>query len=474
MVAGKRAYALFLEEAVVTPNHAARLAEIDRAHLLHPIVEFRAHEKDGPFLILASGEGVHLETADGRRLIDAMSGLAHIAVGHGRTEIAEAAAAQMRKLASYHSFYGFSAEPPILLAERLAGLLPDDREIDHFIFTNGGSDANETAFRLARLYHALRGEPGRRKILSRTWGYHGITRAAGSATRIPAYHLFDEPDPLHVQTVAPYCLRCELGKTYPTCGLACADDVEATIRREGPETVAAIIVEPVIGTGGMIVPPPDYFARLQEICRAHDVLLILDEVITGFGRTGKWFALEHWDVHPDLLTLAKGITSGYVPLGAVGVKRRVYETVRDASPEGAPFMMGITSNNHPTACAAALANLDIIENEGLVENAAKIGPHLFGALKQALAGHPYVREIRHIGLAGAIEFGEEGTLAPVGGVPEAFSHAVADEAFERGMIARAIWENVGCAPPLCVTASEADEIVRILVESVEAATRALS
>jgi adenosylmethionine-8-amino-7-oxononanoate aminotransferase len=455
-------------------NDATHLAELDRSHLLHPIVEFRSHEKNGPPLIIRSGEGIHLETVDGRRLIDAMSGLAHVAVGHGRTAIAEAAAAQMKLLGSYHAFYGFSAESPIRLAERLAGLLPADCEIDRFLFTNGGSDANETAFRLARLYHALRDQPERRKILSRAWGYHGITRAAGSATRLPAYHLFDPPDPLHVQTAAPYCLRCEFGKTYPECALACADDVEAVIQREGPETIAAIIVEPVIGTGGIVVPPPDYFARLQEICRAHDVLLILDEVITGFGRTGKWFGLEHWDVRPDLLTLAKGITSGYVPLGAVGVNRRVYETVRDASPEGAPFMMGITSNNHPTACAAALANIDIIEQEGLVENAATVGPHLFGALKEALAGHPYVREIRHIGLIGAIEFGEPETLEPVGGEPEAFSHAVADQALERGMIARAVWENVACIPPLCVTRSEADEIARILTESIAAATSALS
>lgn len=441
------------------------LEDLDRAHLLHPITEFRVQEKKGP-RIVEGGKGIRIETADGRSLIDSLSGLWNIVVGHGRTEIADAVSEQMRRIAYYPSFWDFSNEPAIRLAERLTGRMPAGREIDRFLFTSGGSEANETNFRIARAYQAVKGRPERRKILSRSSSYHGITRGAGSATRIPAYHIYEEPDPLHVQAAAPYCFRCELGKTFPECALACAEDVEAVIAREGPETVAAVIVEPVIGTGGVVPPPAGYFARLQEICREHDILLILDEVITGFGRTGRWFGMEHWDIHPDLVSFAKGITSGYLPLGGVGLSRRVYETLRDETPRGIPFMVGFTYNNHPACCAAAHANLDIIEREGLVENSAAVGAYLLECLKAALGSHPLVGEIRGVGLCTGVEFVQPGTRDPVGGRPMAFTAAVAGACTERGMLARAMWEVIGISPPLCVTRSEVDEIVGILEASV--------
>jgi adenosylmethionine-8-amino-7-oxononanoate aminotransferase len=447
-----------------------KLEALDRAHVIHPITEFRTHERKGPRLV-CGGKGIRVETADGRSAIDGLSGLFNINVGHGRTEIADAVAEQMRRVAYYPAFWDYSTEPPIRLAERLTRLFPADREIDHFLFTSGGSDANETNFRLARLYHAVKGSPGRRKILSRSSSYHGITRAAGSATRLGAYHVFEEPDPLHVQTAAPYCFRCELDKSYPSCALACADDVERVIEREGPETVAAVIVEPVPGTGGVIPPPPDYFARLQEICRAHDVLLILDEVITGFGRTGRWFGMEHWGIRPDLVSFAKGITSGYLPLGGVGLSRRVYETIRDESPKGLPFMGGLTYNNHPAACAAALANLDIVEREGLVENSARVGAYLLEQLRERLGAHPFVGEIRGIGLLAAVEWVRPGSKEPVGGRPMSFPTAIASRAWERGLIVRALWECTALAPPLCTTRAEVDEIVDILAASSEEAAR---
>jgi adenosylmethionine-8-amino-7-oxononanoate aminotransferase len=209
------------------------LEELDRTYLMHPITEFRVHEKKGP-RVVTGGKGVRLEFADGRTLLDGFSGLFNINVGHGRTEIADAVATQMRQMAYYPSFWDFSNEPAIQLGERLSRLFPADRQLDRFLFTSGGSDANETNFRLARLYHAVKGQPGRQKILSRRFAYHGITRGAGSATTIPAYHIFAEPEPLHMATAAPYCFRCEYEKTYPSCALACAEDVEATIEREGP------------------------------------------------------------------------------------------------------------------------------------------------------------------------------------------------------------------------------------------------
>jgi adenosylmethionine-8-amino-7-oxononanoate aminotransferase len=226
-----------------------------------------------------------------------------------------------------------------------------------------------------------------------------------------------------------------------------------------------VIAEPVQGTGGILVPPPEYFGRLQEICDRHGVLLILDEVITGFGRTGRWFGMEHWDVRPDLVSYAKGITSGYLPLGGVAVRRGIYETIRDESPKGLPFMGGLTYNNHPASCAAALANLEIIEREGLVENSREVGAYLLESLRQATADLPIVAEIRGLGMLAALECTLPGTVDPVGSGPMVFPAAVATRCWEKGLIVRALWENVALSPPLCTTRSEVDEIVGILSES---------
>jgi adenosylmethionine-8-amino-7-oxononanoate aminotransferase len=449
-----------------------QLADLDRAHVLHPITDFRTHEQKGP-RILVGGKGVRLFTADGRTVIDGFSGLFNINVGHGRSEIQEAVARQMRELAYYPAFWDFSTRPAIELAERLTRLFPADRELDHFLFTTGGSDANETSFRIARQYQAVSGRPQRTRILSRHHAYHGITRAAGSATQLLVYHLFQPPEPLHVASAAPYCFRCDLGKTWPACGAACADDVEAVIEREG-DTVAAVIVEPVMGTGGVIPPPDDYFPKLEAICRRRDVLLILDEVITGFGRTGRWFGMQHWNVRPDLVTFAKGVTSGYLPLGGVGTSRRVYEALRDRSPQGFPFMGGLTYNNHPTCCAAALANLEIVEREGLVENAREVGAYLRESLREALGGHPFVADLRGIGMLAALECAAPGTKEPVAGKPMQFPARVAQAAWRRGLIARALWENVALAPPLVTTRSDVDEIVEILAASFAEATESFA
>jgi len=452
------------------------LVDLDRHHLIHPITEFRSHEARGA-RIVTGGEGIRIRTSTGETLIDGLSGLWNVNVGHGRVEIGEAVAEQMKRLAYYPSFWENATEPAVRLAARLAALTPEpqqaERKIDRFLFTSGGSEANETLFRLAHLYHAVQGRHARRKILSRTAAFHGITRGAGSATRLPAYHIFDEPDPLFVQVPAPYCFRCELGQHYPECALACADAVGQAIEREGPDTVAAVIAEPIQGTGGVIPPPSDYFERLQEVCRQHDVLLILDEVITGFGRTGRWFGMQHFGIEPDLVAFAKGITSGYLPLGAAGLSRRVYETIRDASPPGLPFMGGLTYNNHAACCAAAHANLDILEREGLVENSARQGAYLLERLREAFGNHPCAGEIRGLGLFTAIEWAKPGTREPAGAGPMAFPAAIARHALARGMIVRALWECIAVSPPLCVSRDEVDEIVDILVASVEAATREL-
>lgn len=449
------------------------LEDLDRAHLLHPITEFRTHEKKGP-RVLVGGEGIRLVTRDGRRVIDGFSGLFNINVGHGRSEIADAVAKQMRELAYYPSFWDFSTRPAIELAERLSALFPADRALSHMIFTSGGSDANETNFRFARLYQAVMGRPNRTKILSRRHGFHGVTRGAGSATRIGVYHVFAGTDAAHVDAAAPYCFRCEFDQSWPSCALACADDVAAVIEREGADTIAAVIVEPVMGTGGILPPPGDYFAKLQAICARHDILVIDDEVITGFGRTGRWFGMEHYGLVPDLVSFAKGLTSGYLPLGGAAMSDRVYEAIRDRSPQGLPFMGGLTYNNHPTCCAAALANLAIIEREGLVENARDTGAYLLACLREAFSDHPFVGDLRGLGLLAAIETTRPGTKEPVGGKPMQFPARVAQAAWERGLIVRALWENVALAPPLVATRTDVDEIVGILAASFAEASKAFA
>jgi L-2,4-diaminobutyrate transaminase len=436
-----------------------QILALDRAHVIHPISEFR-HDLSRDTKIIVGGQGVELTLADGRTVIDGFSGLFNINIGHGRKEIAEAVAAQMREVAYYPSFWDFGNEPAARLAERVTNLLPEDRGLRHFLFNNSGSEANEANFKIAKLYHSALGKPWKTKILSRRWSYHGATRSAGSATGIGAYHAMLEQDANHIFVSPPYCYRCEFKKTYPDCGLPCAADVEAVIEREGAETVAALIVEPVMGTGGILVPPPDYFAEIAEICRRHDVLLILDEVITGFGRTGRWFGMERWDIHPDLVSFAKGISSGYLPLSASVISDRVYDTLRDAMPEGIPFMFGLTYNNHPACCAAALANLDIVESEGLVENARDVGAYLLEQLQERFQNSPIAGEVRGVGMLAAIEVvRDRESKEPFPNIPD--SGWIANECFERGLIARALLQCVAFSPPLCATKGDIDRMLEI-------------
>jgi len=436
------------------------ILRLDRQHVLHPITELRKQEANGSN-IFVGGKGIELTTADGRTLIDGFSGLFNINVGHGRKEIADAVAAQMSKLAYYPSFWDFGNEPATLLAEKIVGLLPPDRNLKHVLFHSGGSEANEANFKFARLYHAVRGNPSKSKIVSRRWSFHGATRGAGTATGIVAYHLFVEQDASHAYFAMPYCYRCEFGKTHPDCGLACAHDLETVIEREGADTVAAVILEPVMGTGGMLVPPADYYGPIQEICKRHDVLLILDEVVTGFGRTGKWFGMEHWDIKPDLVSFAKGISSGYLPLSASAVSDHVYETIRDEMPEGVPMMFGLTYNNHPTCCAAGLANLAIVEREGLVENAAVVGDYLLKSLREAFSDSPIVGDIRGCGMLAAVEIVRDlKTKEPFPNFED--PHHIVEAAFKRGLIARALFQCVALAPPLISTKSDIDRMVGTL------------
>jgi 4-aminobutyrate--pyruvate transaminase len=432
------------------------LGRIDRECLIHPSTPLQAHQQAGP-LVFVRGKGVWLTSAEGREYIDGLSCLWNVNVGHGRTEIADAVFAQMRELEFVPVFFGMSHPPVIRLAERLSALSGQKRP--RIYFTTTGSEAVETAIKLSRYHWRLRGRPDKHKILFRTHAYHGVTLGALSANGLPAYReAFGPFVPGFVQVPAPHCYRCELGLTYPSCDLACARAVGEAIRREGPDTVAAMLAEPVQGTGGVITPPPEYFPLVAEICRAHEVLLVADEIITGFGRTGRTFAVDHWGVEPDLMTIAKGVSSGYLPLGAACLTPAVYAPFEAAN---VTLLHGFTYNGHPAACAAALKNLEILETERLVENAAAMGAYLHARLGE-LTDRPYVGQVRGLGLLAALELvADKATRRPferAQRVPE----RVRDAARGQGLLCRAIGEAICLAPPLVITRSEVDLLVAAL------------
>jgi putrescine---pyruvate transaminase len=436
----------------------------DLAYILHPATPLKSHSEEGP-KILVEGHGIYVKDLEGRQFIDGLAGLWNVNIGHGRTEIGAAMREQSDKLAFAPSFFGFSNLPAIALAKKLIDMTPP--RLTRVFYTSGGSESNESAFKIARYYFKLNGQPDRVKIISRHQAYHGMSMGALSATGITSHR--DMAGPLvpgfHF-IPAPHCYRCELGLTYPTCELACARALEQKIQEEGPETVAAFIGEPIMGAGGAIVPPPEYWPMIEAICRKYGVLLILDEVMTGFGRTGKRFALEHWDLQPDMLSLAKGISSGYVPLGASIITEEIYRDLLDKAPAGAPFPHGFTYNGHPVACVAALKNLDILDQEHLVEQAAEVGAYFQERLR-TFADYPLVGDVRGMGLLAGVELVRDKPskepFEPIGTA----GALVATKAFERGLICRAIADTVAFAPPLCITQSQVDDVLQIFAAALD-------
>jgi putrescine---pyruvate transaminase len=371
--------------------------QLDLDHLLHPLHHPSAHQQAK---IWVEGHGASITDSDGGTYIDGLSGLWCVNVGHGRAELADAARQQMATLAYCSSYVGSSNVPAIALAERLSALLYPS--INTFYFTSGGAEASESSFKTARFYWKARGRPDKIKVISRMKGYHGTTLAAMSATGLPAYWPMFEPRVPHfLQIESPYPYRFVSDDPAASPGVAAANLLEQAILREGPDTVAAFIAEPVQGAGGVIVPQDDYFARVRAICDAYDVLLIADEVITGFGRTGRWFGLEHYGIEPDIVQFAKGITSGYIPLGGIGVSDTIHQAI-DSVPPAQRWMHAYTYSGHPTSCAVALANIDILEREGLVERAATLGRRLLDGLR-TLAPLPDVGDVRGLGMMAAVE-----------------------------------------------------------------------
>jgi putrescine---pyruvate transaminase len=443
----------------VNATEVSRLYELDATHWMHSQGNLGGPPESIRQRVFESGQGVTLVDVEGRTYIDAMAGLWNVNVGYGRQVLAQAAADQMTSLA-YTSGYNASGNvPAINLAARLAELAPGDLNVT--FFASGGGEANDTAYKLARLYGRLRGEPQRVNIVSRLRDYHGLTWAATSATGIAAFHKdFGPLAPgfLHAPAPDPYHFQPAAGDTT-SAGVAYAEAVGRMIESAGPETVAAVIAEPVQGAGGVIVPPAQYFPRLREICDRYGILLIADEVITGFGRTGRWFAMEHWGVGPDLMIFAKGVTSGYLPLSGVMLTSRVYEVMKSY---GGALPHGFTYSGHATACAVALRNLDLIEDERLVERAATTGHYLLERL-ESLKKHSIVGDVRGLGLLAGIELvadsDSKSAFDPALGVARQVALAALDE----GLIVRPLTGDViALSPPLVISEAEVDAAVSIL------------
>jgi adenosylmethionine-8-amino-7-oxononanoate aminotransferase len=441
---------------------ADQLDRLDRAHLVHGFGSPAVAESEGT-LRLVRGRGVYVWDSQGRRYIDGLSSLWNVAVGHGRKEIAQAVAKQMRAIAFAPTLLGFSTEPAIRLAARIARLAP--KGLNHVMFTSGGSESNESVIRLVRLYWRLRGKPDKIGIVALRNAYHGTSSGAASLTGLATFHRFYEPPLPEVSRIPrPYCYRCELGKTYPACGLACADELEALIAREGADRIGAVIAEPVQGVGGVIVPPPGYFERLRAICDRHGLLLAVDEVITGFGRLGTPFGIQRSKVTPDLLVFAKAVTSGYQPLGGVVLHDRVYRTLVEAGPD---FVLhhGYTYSGHPVACAAALANLDVIENERLIAGVRRKAPY-FAKRLRSLEALPIVGEVRAVGLMGAVELVRDRATREPFPAEAKVAPRVRAAALKRGVILRAGQDLIAVCPPFVITKEQIDVVVRVLGEAI--------
>jgi putrescine aminotransferase len=442
------------------PTEASRLAELDRTHWLHPQGDLNAPPGAAPSLMFSRGRSSTLWDVEGRPYLDAMAGLWNVNVGYGRSELAEAAAEQMREL-PYASAYGdFANVPATLLAARLADLAPGDLNVTYF--ASGGGEANDTAYKLARLYWSVRGRPEKVQIVARMRGYHGLTYGATSATGLPMFWQGVGPlAPGFLHAPAPHPYRYD---GEGSAGEGYARALEQVILDAGPDTVAAVVAEPVQGAGGAIVPPADYFPRVREICDRHQVLLIADEVITGFGRTGRWFGMEHYGVVPDLMVFAKGVTSGYLPLSGVMLTQGVHETLRELR---GILPHGFTYSGHATACAVALRNLRIIEEEGLVDRARVLGELLRPALAQLQSTHEMVGDVRSLGLVGGIELVRDRATRESHDAAAGVGRRVLLAAMERGVLVRALGGDViALSPPLVITESELIRVVETIGQAI--------
>ena len=428
----------------------------DAAYLLHPYTNLRRHESVGP-LVITRGQGVRVYDDSGRDYIEGMAGLWCTALGWGEERLAEAAARQMRTLPFYHTFNHKSHEPAIALAERLVAMAPVP--MSKAFFANSGSEANDTAMKLVWYYNNALGRPLKKKIISRHKGYHGVTVATASLTALPVNQRgFDLPIPGILHTTCPHHYRfADPSESPEEFASRCADDLERMIVAENPDTVAAFFAEPVMGAGGVIVPPPGYFEKIQAVLRKYDVLLVADEVICGFGRTGNMWGSETFGIRPDMMTMAKGLSSGYLPISALLISDPVYQAVASHSAALGVFGHGYTYSGHPVPAAVALEVLDIYAERDILGHVREVAPHFQRRLRR-FAAHPLVGESRGIGLIGAVELvkdkGRRASFEPASGV----GPFLVARAQDHGVILRAMGDTIAFSPPLVISESEIDDL----------------
>ncbi len=446
-----------------------KLEEWDRENFFHPSTHLAEFARGNiPQRVVTGGKNCHIEDRDGNRLLDAFSGLYCVNVGYGRQEIAEAIAAQARELAYYHAYVGHGTEASITLAKMILDRAPD--HMSKVYFGLSGSDANETNIKLVWYYNNVLDRPQKKKIISRWRGYHGSGLMTGSLTGLELFHnKFDLPLSQVIHTEAPYYYRREnLDQSEPEFVAHCVAALEELIAREGADTIAAFIGEPALGTGGLVPPPAGYWPAIQAVLDKHDILLIADEVVTGFGRLGTMFGSEHYGMKPDIITIAKGLTSAYAPLSGSIVSEKFWEVLEEGTDKLGPIGHGWTYSAHPIAAAAGVANLKLLDDLNLIRNVGEVGAYLKQALIDAVGDHANVGEVRGEGLLCAVEFVEDREKRIYFDADTKVSYALNAALLDRGIISRAMPQGdiLGFAPPFCLTRAEADEIAGKLKEVV--------
>ena len=434
--------------------------EIDSAPHLHPFTDYKSLAKEGSNIIVKA-DGVYLTNTDNKQFLDAMSGLWCVNVGYGRKILADVAYKQMQELPYYNSFFKTATAPSIELAQQLAEISPGD--LNHAFFSSSGSEANDTVVRMVRRYWDLKGQPNKKTFISREYAYHGSTMTGMSLGGMTAMHEQGGMMPGFAHVMPPYWYKYGQEMSPEEFGIFTANKIEEKILELGPENIAAFIGEPIQGAGGVIIPPETYWPRVQEICSKYDILVVVDEVICGFGRTGNWFGSDTYGINPDIITMAKGISSGYIPLSGIMVGKRVSDVLID---EGGEFYHGYTYSGHPVACAVAIENLKIIREENLIENSKNTSVYLNEKMKE-IADHPLVGEVRmksYIGCVELVKDKEKGTMFEDTGTVGTICR---DYCIENGLIMRAVRDGMIFCPPLIFSKNHIDELVEKLKKSLD-------
>ena len=446
-------------------NHdIAELRRLDLAHHLPAQTDYRLQETLGGSRIITRADGCYIYDGDNSKILDGMAGLWCVNVGYGRKELADAAYEQMLELPYYNTFFKTATPPPVMLAAKIAEKMGG--HLSHVFFNSSGSEANDTVFRLVRHYWTLKGQPQRQVFISRWNAYHGSTVAGVSLGGMKYMHVQGNlPVPGVEHVMQPYSFNDGFGEEPDVFADRAVQAIEDRILAVGPENVAAFIGEPVQGAGGVIIPPESYWPKVEALCRKYGILLVCDEVICGFGRLGHWFGHQHYGIKPDIIAMAKGLSSGYLPISAVGVADFIVDELKAHDGD---FVHGFTYSGHPTACAVALKNIEIMERENLIERTRlDTGPYIAKAMA-TLNDHPLVGEVRTLGLIGAIEIvSKKGTNQRFGGAEGTAGPIVRDACIANGLMVRGIRDSIVFCPPLIISHAEIDEMVAIIAKSLD-------